>query len=664
MMANRYTKYAPRLAQLGYDTTPVSGKRPILTGWTDRPSAARDYAAHGDHNIGVLCGGFHNIVAIDVDVMHVFCSNQIKKLIDEFLGTAPRRVGLQPKFLMVFRTDEPMRKMKTGSYFEEGQEKPFEVELLAEGQQFVASGIHPDTNKPYAWPEDNLMAYRADHLTLVTQEQVRGFLDACAVVLSRYGELKGRKSQRSIVPTGGLNLTELDGEIAEIETALGFLPNDDEHYDTWIQTLHALKGALGDDGYDLAHRWSERSEKYDPQETDRAWDSIKNVNHIGAGSIFHWAKDHGFDLREAREPQFVGPSDIVFEIEDQQLSPLIRASEIRGPIPKREWLLDQWFPTKAVSALFGQGGVGKTLLIHQLANCVATGAPFMGLETKKMPVLMVLCEDDADEISRRQLSINAWRQVNEITETGPEDLYIWPRVGEENILVTFPSQGEDKAGEFFGQLCEQVEAVKGEEEELLVIIDTTADTFGGNENIRREVNTYIKTYLGSFSKNYNATVIMLAHPSMSGMSSGTGMSGSTAWENSVRARAYFSRADDADDVRYLSRKKSNYSQSGDSTNITLVWDEGVYQIPQLPNQLDKIENRALKNRIINLIKQAEKEGNPFRQRTGRKIAEALPALLAEKKQKVMKLVSELEISGEIIVDRRVGYIGGKTIGEV
>tara|TARA_R110000823_G_scaffold258478_1_gene379887 strand:- start:641 stop:844 length:204 start_codon:yes stop_codon:yes gene_type:complete len=67
---------------------------------------------------------------------------------------------------------------------------------------------------------------------------------------------------------------------------------------------------------------------------------------------------------------------------------------------------------------------------------------------------------------------------------------------------------------------------------------------------------------------------------------------------------------------------------------------------------------------MDLIKQAEKEGNPFRQRTGRKIAEALPALLGEKKQKVMKLVSELEISGEIIVDRRVGYIGGKTIGAV
>ena len=664
MMANRYTKYAPRLAQLGYDTTPVSGKRPILTGWSDRPSAARDYAAHGDHNIGVLCGGEHNIIAIDVDVMNVFCSNQIKKLIDEFLGTAPRRVGLQPKFLMVFRTDDTMRKMKTGSYFQEGQEKPLEVELLAEGQQFVASGIHPDTNEPYAWPEDNLMAYRADHLTLVTQEQVRSFLDACAVVLGQYGELKGRKSQRSIVPTGGLNLTELDGEIVEIETALGFLPNDDEHYDTWIQTLHAIKGALGDDGYDLAHRWSKRSEKYDPQETDRAWESIKNVNHIGAGSIYHWARDHGFDLREAREPQFVGPADIVFEIEDERPSPLLRASEIRGPIAKREWLLDQWFPTKAVSAVFGPGGVGKTLLIHQLANCVATGAPFMGLETKKMRVLMVLCEDDADEISRRQLSINAWRQVNEITETGPEDLYIWPRVGEENILVTFPSQGEDKAGEFFGQLCEQVEAVKGDEKELLLIIDTAADTFGGNENIRREVNTYLKTYLGSFCKNYQATVVLLAHPSMSGMNSGTGMSGSSAWENSVRARAYFSRAEDADDVRYLSRKKSNYSQSGDSTNITLVWDEGVYQIPQLPNQLDKIENSALKKKIMDLIKQAEKEGNPFRQRTGRKIAEALPALLGEKKQKVMKLVSELEISGEIIVDRRVGYIGGKTIGAV
>ena len=268
-----------------------------------------------------------------------------------------------------------------------------------------------------------------------------------------------------------------------------------------------------------------------------------------------------------------------------------------------------------------------------------------------------LGEDDALEISRRQLSINEWLQVNEITDSGPSNLLIWPRVGETNILVTWPAQGEDKPGEFYGQLCEQVQAVKAEQDakEILLVIDTAADTFGGNENIRREVNTFIKTYLGSFCTKYDATVLMLAHPSMSGMASGTGMSGSTAWENSVRARAYFSRSDTDDDVRILSRKKSNYSQSGDSTDMTLLWDQGVYQLPSSPGQMDRIQNRALKNKIIAAIDDAFNAGLPFQMRSGRKISTALPTLLNERQGVVMRAVRDLENEGEITMQARVGY---------
>ena len=656
-MADRYTTFAPRLTELGYDTTPVNGKKPILMGWSQRPDTAKDFALHGDAGIGILTGGEHNLVAVDVDVVNPFLSNAVKALIEDDLGASPRRVGRPPKFLMLYRCTEQISKRKTGTYAVDGED--CQVELLAEGQQFVASGIHPDTMQNYVWPDAGILDFQIEDLTVVTPEQLETFLHSCSSMIAKYGPLKGRITDRSAQAPTSLNLNELDGEMAEIETALAYLPNDDEHYDDWIQTLHAIKGALGDDGYDLAHRWSKRSDKYDAAETDRAWCSIKAVKHIGAGSIFHWASDYGFNLRDLREPQHPGPADMQPDqpVQNKQPSPLLRASAIKGPLPQREWLLDQWFPNKAVSVLFGQGGVGKTLLVHQLANCVATGAKFMGIETKTMPVLMVLCEDDALEISRRQLSINEWLQVNEITDSGPSNLLIWPRVGEENILVTWPQQGEDKAGEFYGQLCEQVQAVKAEQnaEEILLVIDTAADTFGGNENIRREVNTFIKTYLGSFCTKYDATVLMLAHPSMSGIASGTGMSGSTAWENSVRARAYFSRSDDADDVRTLSRKKSNYSQSGDSTDITLLWDEGVYQLPSSPGQMDRIENRALKNRIIEAVGAASAMGKPFQKRTGRKILEALPLALGERRKRVQNAVNELELSGKITFEPRRGY---------
>ena len=665
-MTSRYADYGPALVAAGYDITPVTGKRAYLSGWTDRPPEALDYDAHASASIGVLTGGAHNLVAVDIDILDPFTEGQIETLISDELGEAPRRIGNAPKSLFLFRCTEPFLKTRTGVYDIDGDDSA--VEVLGEGQQFVASGIHPDTLKPYKWPDDSLIDLTPGDLTAVTPEQLHTFLDGCRNILGRVGTLKGRVSERKPAVNGtSLMLKELDGEMREVDAALAFLPNDDEHYDDWIGTLHAIKGALGDGGRELAHRWSKRSEKYDEAETDRAWDSIKDVKHIGAGSIYHWAAQYGFNLREIREPQHEGPhdkkprqdliNDTINPRQDYVSDSILRASEIRGPIPEREWLLRDWFPSKAVSLLFGPGGVGKTLLVQQLANCVATGNDFMGIETTRMPVLAVLCEDDSLEISRRQLSINDWLGVNEITGSGPDNLFIWPRVGEDNILVTFPSQGEDKPGEFYGKLRDAVEEVKQrtDSDEILIILDTAADLFGGNENVRREVNTFVKTYLGSFCTSHNASVITLAHPSLSGLSSGTGLSGSTAWENSARARAYFHRSDDDDDVRTLSRKKSNYSAIGDSHDITLLWQDGVYQLPTLPDQVDRIEHNSTRNKILDEIESAFIDGAGYRSRGARSLKTALATQVNARPSLVQKLATQLEMEGYIAMTAHDGY---------
>ncbi len=666
-MANvnsRYAQYGPSLVEAGYDITPVArgGKRPILEAWTKRPEEALQFEKHADASIGTLCGGDHNIVAVDIDIMCPFTADAVERLAQEILGYAPKRIGKSPKSLFVYRCDgNAWRKQKTGTYNLPSCKEDAAVEILGEGQQFVASGIHEDTRQPYKWPQDSIQNIAPGDLTLVTHEQLHEFLERCRMALENAGTLKGRVSERKPATQQTLNLKELDGEVTEIDAALAFLPNDDEHYDDWINTLHAIRGALGEGGRDLAHRWSKRSKKYDEAETDRAWNSIKEVRHIGAGSIYHWASNYGFDLRALREPQYDGPQDtkprqdLISEPID--FDSILRASEIRGPIPDREWLLQDWFPSKAVSLLFGPGGVGKTLLVQQLANCVATGVDFLGIETRKMPVLAVLCEDDSLEISRRQLAINDWLGVNEITGNGPTDLFIWPRVGEDNILVTFPNQGEDKAGQFYGKLRDAVEEVKArtDSNEVLLILDTAADLFGGNENSRREVNQFIKRYLGSFCVNHNATVITLAHPSLQGISTKTGTSGSTAWENSARARAYFHRSDDDDDVRTLSRKKSNYSAIGDSHDITLLWHNGVYQLPTQPDQVDRIEHNTVRNKILDEIESAHTDGTGYKSRGPRGIKTALPNAVAARPSLVVKLFRQLETDGLVAMTRHDGY---------
>ena len=62
----------------------------------------------------------------------------------------------------------------------------------------------------------------------------------------------------------------------------------------------------------------------------------------------------------------------------------------------------------------------------------------------------------------------------------------------------------------------------------LIIIDPAADVFAGKEIDRVQVRQFI-TLLRAIAITADCAVILAAHPSVSGMREGTGLSGSTAW---------------------------------------------------------------------------------------------------------------------------------------
>ena len=657
----RYSKFAKKLSELGYDVTPLRGKIPLLTGWQKRPAAALQFEKFKDANIGVVLGGTHNLIAIDIDVLHADVADLIRREAVNVFGTAPERIGSAPKTLLVYRCTESVHKIKTSIFEINGDSS---VECLAEGQQFVASGIHPDTKKNYSWPHKSLLDLAPSDLSAVTPEQIGSFIETCNEILAQWGELKS-KSQTNVVQfdagkSHNVEFQENDPttSLEKLEAAVVYLDNPDMHYDDWVRLAHAFKAAVGPSGIDLFHEFSAKSTKYDETETDRLWNSIENVTKIGAGSLFHLAAEAGFDIANWDTERNFGPEDIsdVFKQPDVTADNdgSFTAASVRGPIAPRQWVLDGWFPARTVAMLFGAGGVGKTLLMQQFANAVAEGQPFLGIDTMKMPVLSVMCEDDADEVKRRQLKINESRGVDEFGD-GPENLVLWPRVGSDNVLVTWSNGGNDEPGEFYRILCEKVVEVKDDDDSILVILDTAADMFGGNENERRTVNTFLKTYLGSIVINYNATVILLAHPSLAGLKS-SGLSGSTAWENSVRSRSYLSREEDSDDIRILSRKKSNYSDISGNNDIKLIWENGVLAIPSSPDALDRINSTALKHAIMAEVDIAWGEKNAIRKQGPRGYKTTLPAMLKQHKPgAVIKAFNDLIMGGNIVHIERFGF---------
>ena len=76
------------------------------------------------------------------------------------------------------------------------------------------------------------------------------------------------------------------------------------------------------------------------------------------------------------------------------------------PIPPRRWVVPDWIPWGYVTGLYGPGSTGKTLLAQQLMTAAAVNKPWVGLGVAPIRTLAVFCEDDDDELQRRQGDIN------------------------------------------------------------------------------------------------------------------------------------------------------------------------------------------------------------------------------------------------------------------
>jgi len=257
---------------------------------------------------------------------------------------------------------------------------------------------------------------------------------------------------------------------------------------------------------------------------------------------------------------------------------VLRPSDWAGrPTPVRDWVVDDWLPRGKVTSLYGDGGLGKTLLAQMLATSLSRGDDWLGERTKKTRVLCVLCEDDEEEMWRRQDDINRKFVLDMNSWDDDDSLFYMCREGEDNLLMTFDKQSLGTLTNFWAKLRDTAVAFDAE----VVILDTLADIFGGNEINRLEVRQFVQRALLGLAQSINGSVLFLAHPSQAGKSSGQGFSGSTAWNNSVRSRWYLSSMDEDDsrgNYRRLSRVKSNYSASGSDTDKILEWERGVFRV--------------------------------------------------------------------------------------
>lgn len=266
-----------------------------MTDWTrfcsDRPAdgTVDIWSSWPGCGIGVACG---NVVAIDIDILDEDVADNVEVIIRQQLGiTSLKRVGKAPKMLLVYRTDEPFKKIKAGP-----------IEALCDGQQFVAYSIHPDTDAEYSWPESNLFDVPLATLTKVTHAQVARALQLAYDFLPEELQLGPRAvdlERRSVsAPGASSSHRGLTANPEAVISAVEHLSNPDLHWEDWNRIGMAIWAASqgADWGREIWFGFSDGSDKSNPKETAERWSHyfVSPPSDIGAGTLFKLAGDEGW----------------------------------------------------------------------------------------------------------------------------------------------------------------------------------------------------------------------------------------------------------------------------------------------------------------------------------------------------------------------------------
>ena len=435
------------LNENGYNIIPVvkGTKRPALTNWSrikSTPDLIESWDA--DASIGITTG---DVVAIDIDCYDKHVTNAIVKFCDQHIGRGLRRIGKAPKALLVFRTGENLKKSVSAKYSDnEGNTNC--IEVLGKGQQFVAFGIHPDTQEKYLWPKTCPYVTPVNALPTINAEQINSlfeYFDTNCVPNDwmRTGDGSSANSSLPDAANGVLSMehmkSTLDLSDESINRHLDRVSAED--YSQWILVGQALHHQFnGDsDGLEKWDLWSSKAANYkDWEECRDKWETFETI-HDGGTVTFATV----IDLSKK-----TSAAELLAEAVDQANTlAFVPVGKIDAySLPVREWVVGRRLQRGFITAMFAPGGVSKSMFSLLSAVSVASGKPYTG-ETvhRKGKVWVINNEDDEPEQLRRLAGIVKHHKVDDSVldnislSCGYGNPYVTSTVDKEGNVVHHPN---------------------------------------------------------------------------------------------------------------------------------------------------------------------------------------------------------------------------------
>lgn len=310
-------------------------------------------------------------------------------------------------------------------------------------------------------------------------------------------------------------------------------------------------------------------------------------------------EDYDYNSADAKPPGQVAAPPPIVPLET------FNASDWEGvPIEPRRWVVHNRIPVGEPGIMSGDGGTGKTKLGLQLAAAIPAGLRdwIGGTIDAEGPAIVFSAEEKLKEMHRRTWDVLDHRGLSF------KDLHggLHFICGQEDVVLgAVDRNGIVQPTMSLLRLEKTIAAIRP----AFVMIENAADVYNGNESDRTNVTRFVRHVLGRLTSSCDSTIMLIQHPSVSGLNDGTGRSGSTGWNNAGRWRNNFIKITDEDDntLRQYHVVKSNYGPDGEK--IKLRWDRGVFvPVGTIPTPARAAAENAAERAYLDCLDAATAQG--------------------------------------------------------
>jgi RecA-family ATPase len=278
------------------------------------------------------------------------------------------------------------------------------------------------------------------------------------------------------------------------------------------------------------------------------------------------------------------------------------------PVPQRKWAIRDRVPLHQAGLFSGEGGTGKSIIELMKNVAHVAGKDWLGSMPEPGPAIYLGAEDDTDEIHIRIAAI-AQRYGVTFKHLIDGGLHVLPLLGRDATLCAVRGKsGRVEVTDLYRQLYQAAGDIKP----MNISIDTLSRAFAGNEIDRVQVYAFAM-HMQALAMVAGGSVTVLSHPSLAGIASGSGISGSTAWHGAFRFRQYLkgTKPDAGEqpdnDLRELEFKKNQYGPIGET--VVLRYQRGLFLPISGSSTFDKIAaEQAATDLFLKLLDTFDEQG--------------------------------------------------------